>query len=163
MSRHAAIVYVVSLVETETMTTEMTAAIRDSTPIQTTARSRTKNDKIIYFTTTGIVAGVMLWSAYNFSFNPEMKGAFAHLGLPTWFRIELTTAKVLGSLVLLIPAIPKRIKEFAYFGFAITLISASIAHLSSGDGLLFEIFHSMFFISLTISYIYYHKANDAAK
>jgi hypothetical protein len=116
-----------------------------------------KKEKIIYWTTTGIVFGIMLWSALNFAFNPAMKGAFAHFGLPNWFRIELTVAKILGALALLIPMIPHRIKEFAYFGFAITLISASIAHLSSGDGILFEIGHSVFFISLIVSYLYYHK------
>src|SRR5258708_36688666 len=75
----------------------------------------------------------MLWSALNFSLNREMEGAFAHLGLPNWFRVELTVAKILGALVLLIPTMPNRMKEFAYGGFAITLISAIIAHSSSGD------------------------------
>jgi DoxX-like family len=94
-----------------------------------------KKDRIICWTATGIVAAIMLWSALNFSLSKEMKGAFAHLGLPNWFRVELTVAKILGALALLIPAIPNRIKEFAYGGFAITLISAIIAHSSSGDGL----------------------------
>jgi hypothetical protein len=58
-----------------------------------------------------------------------MGGAFAHFGLPDWFRIELTVAKTLGALALLIPTIPNRIKEFAYCGFAITPISAVIATL----------------------------------
>jgi hypothetical protein len=49
------------------------------------------------------------------------------------------------------------IKDFAYAGFAITLISASIAHLSSGDPILYEIGHVTFFISLVVSYLYYHK------
>jgi hypothetical protein len=88
--------------------------------------------KFIYWTATGVVAAIMLWSALNFSLNKEMEGAFAHLGLPNWFRIELTVAKILGALALLIPTIPNRIKEFAYCGFAITLISAMIAHSSSG-------------------------------
>lgn len=118
-----------------------------------------KKDKIIYWITTGIIAIVMLWSAINFSFNEEMKGAFAHLGLPNWFRIELTVAKFLGVLALLLPMIPHRIKEFAYFGFAITLISATIAHLSSGDSVLLEIGHTFFFVSLVISYLYYYKIN----
>ena len=74
-------------------------------------------------------------SAFNFSLNEEMKSAFQHLGLPNWFRIELTVAKILGTLALLIHALPNRIKEFAYFGFALTLISAVIAHSSSGDGI----------------------------
>ncbi|MCF6402885.1 DoxX family protein [Chitinophaga filiformis] len=118
-----------------------------------------KKDKIIYWIATGIVAAVMLWSAINFSFNEEMKGAFAHLGLPGWFRIELTVAKLLGVLALVLPMVPHRIKEFAYFGFAITLISATIAHLSSGDSVLLEIGHTFFFVSLVVSYLYYYKIN----
>jgi hypothetical protein len=116
-----------------------------------------KKDQIIYWGTTGIVFGIMLWSALNFAFNPAMKGAFAHFGLPNWFRVELTVAKGLGAFALLLPAVPHRIKEFAYSGFAITLISASVAHLSSGDPILYPIGHSMFFISLVVSYLYYHK------
>ncbi len=122
-----------------------------------TTRAETRKDRTIYWTTTGIVVGVMLLSALNFAFNPAMKGAFAHLGLPNWFRVELTVAKLLGSFALLIPVVPHRIKEFAYAGFAITLISASIAHLSSGDPVAFEIGHSFFFLSLVVSYLYYHR------
>ena len=139
------------------MTTKAIDAIDSFSGVQAFAPRAMKKDKIIYWTTTGLVVGIMLWSALNFAFNPAMKGAFAHLGLPNWFRIELTVAKIFGALALLIPTIPHRIKEFAYFGFAITLISASIAHLSSGDGILFEIGHLVFFISLVVSYLYYHK------
>ena len=119
-----------------------------------------KRDRVIYWASTAFVAAIMLWSAYNFSLNEKMKGAFAHLGLPNWFRVELTVAKVLGAFALLIPAAPRRIKEFAYFGFAITLISASIAHLASGDGILFELGHSTVFLSLVVSYIYDRKARN---
>jgi hypothetical protein len=115
-----------------------------------------KRDKIIYWTTTGMVAAIMLWSAFNFSLNKEMEGAFAHFGLPNWFRVELTIAKILGALVLLIPAIPERIKEFAYFGFAITLISAVIAHSASGDGLS-SIDPLVILGVLVVSYLYYYK------
>ena len=38
-----------------------------------------------------------------------------------------------GGLALLIPGVPLKVKEFAYFGFAITLVSASIAHFAVGD------------------------------
>ena len=116
-----------------------------------------KKEKIIYWTSTGIIVTVMLWSAYNFTFNPEMKNAFVHFGLPNWFRVELTIAKILGSLVLLLPGINYRIKDFAYAGFAITLVSAAVAHLSSGDSVLLEIGHSLFLLALVVSYVYYHK------
>lgn len=116
---------------------------------------RTKKDKIIYWTSTSIVAAVMLWSGFNFALIE--KGAFAHFGLPDWFRIELTIAKIFGALVLLIPGIPHKMKEFAYFGFALTLISAPIAHLSSGDSIWLVIGHLTFSSILVVSYLYYCK------
>src|SRR5258705_8251175 len=85
-----------------------------------------RKDKTIYWVSTGIVCSVMVFSAVNFNLsNPlgPMKGAFVHLGYPNYFKIELTVAKALGVLALLIPGIPRKIKDFAYAGFAITLIS----------------------------------------
>ena len=64
---------------------------------------------------------------------PQVAEAFAHLGFPDYFRVELSWAKFLGVVVLLAPA-PARLKEWAYAGFAITLASALIAHLAVGDG-----------------------------
>jgi hypothetical protein len=122
-----------------------------------------KKAKIIYWTSTGIVAMVMLWSAINFSLNPAMKGAFVHLGLPGWFRIELSVAKILGAFALVLPFTPKRIREFAYFGFALTIISACIAHLSSGDGILRGLEPLIFLGFLTVSYVYFHNAHDQAQ
>jgi hypothetical protein len=64
---------------------------------------------------------------------PQVAAAFAHLGFPDYFRVELSWAKFLGIALLLAPT-PARLKEWAYAGFAITLGSALIAHLSVGDG-----------------------------
>ena len=119
-------------------------------------------DKTIYWIASGIVCAVMVFSAINFNLeNPvgPMKGAFEHLGFPDYFRVELTLAKALGVLALLIPRIPSKIKEFAYAGFAITLVSASIAHFSSGDPLLFVIDPLLFLGALVVSYVYFHKLN----
>ncbi len=119
-----------------------------------------KKDKIIYWISTLIIAAFMSWSVYNFTFDPEYHDAFRHFGLPDWFRVELTVAKVLGVLALVIPFVPRFIKEFAYFGFALTLISAPIAHLTAGDSPLLEIGHSFFLITLIVSYVYYRKLED---
>lgn len=119
-------------------------------------------DKTIYTITTGIVCAVMIFSAINFNLkNPvgPMKGAFTHLGFPDYFRIELTVAKTLGVITLLLPSIPRKAKEFAYFGFAITLISASIAHFSSGDSISFVIDPLLFLGVLATSYLYFRKLN----
>jgi hypothetical protein len=64
---------------------------------------------------------------------PQVAEAFTHLGFPAYFRMELSWAKLLGVVLLLAP-VPARLKEWAYAGFAITLGSALIAHLSVGDG-----------------------------
>ncbi len=125
-----------------------------------------KRDKIIYWTTTGIVCTVMVFSAINFNIkNPvgpevyRIEGPFKHLGLPDYMRIELTIAKTLGVLALLLPRVPRRLREFAYFGFAITLLSASFAHFSTGDPLLFIIDPLIFLALLIVSYVYYLRLN----
>jgi hypothetical protein len=64
---------------------------------------------------------------------PQVAEAFTHLGFPDYFRVELAWAKLLGVVLLLGPA-PARLKEWVYAGFAITLVSALIAHVSVGDG-----------------------------
>ncbi len=117
-----------------------------------------KRDTIIYWLTTGAVCAVMAFSAVNFNLTEPlgpMKGAFVHLGYPSYFRIELTVAKALGVLALLLPGVPRKVKEFAYFGFGITLISASIAHFSVGDPALFVIDPLLFLSALIASYALY--------
>jgi hypothetical protein len=116
---------------------------------------------VIYWTTTGLVCAVMVFSAVNFNLaNPigPMKGAFRHLGLPDYFRIELTAAKALGVLALLIPQVPRKVKEFAYAGFAITLASASIAHFSVGDPIMFVADPLLFLCALVVSYRYFSRS-----
>ena len=129
----------------------------------------TNREKVIYRTTTGIICAVMVFSIVNFIFNDHFpfpngpEGAFVHLGLPKYFKIELTTAKILGVLALLIPSVPFKVKEFAYFGFGITLISASIAHLSRGDARLsvfFPIDPLLFLGILVVSYFYFEKSHS---
>src|SRR5882672_7183553 len=128
-----------------------TAAIQRSTPVGL------KKDAIVYWASTGIISAIMLLSAYYFCFSAEAKGAFAHLGFPDYFRVELTVAKTLGALALLIPAVPKRIKEFAHFGIAITVASAIIAHAASGDGIAHVIDPLIVFGILIVSYVYHQK------
>ncbi len=128
-------------------------------------------DRIIYWTTTCIVCAVMVFSIINFVFNdhfpfPDGKeSAFAHLGLPHYFKIELTTSKIFGVLALLVPGVPLKIKEFAYFGFGITLISAAIAHFSVGDAsnlsVIYVLDPLLFFGALVVSYVYFNKLSRA--
>jgi len=86
-----------------------------------------------------------------------MKAAFVHLGFPGYFRVELAVAKIIGALVLLVPGIPKIVKQFAYFGFALTFLSAFIAHTASGDPISVAIMPLLFLGILIVSYFYFLK------
>jgi len=116
-----------------------------------------KKNKIVYWTTTGIVTIMMLFSAVQYITNPQMGEAFKHLGFSDNFRIELAIAKIIGAAVLIIPAIPARIKEWAYAGFAIVFLSASIAHFASGDTTAMVVTPAFFLIILAVSNVYLHK------
>ncbi|MBB5063816.1 DoxX family protein [Granulicella mallensis] len=87
-----------------------------------------------FWIATSLFALHMAFTAYAQLKLPQVAAAFVHLGFPSYFRIELSWAKLAGVIALLVPAIPARIKEWAYAGFAITLVSAFIAHLAVGDG-----------------------------
>ena len=113
----------------------------------------TTRETVVYWVTTSIVAAVMLISAYFFCFTEAAKDAFGHLGLPNYLRVELTVAKALGGLALLIPSLPRTIKQFAYFGCGLTILSAIIAHTAMGDGIAHVIDPSIIFGILVVSYV----------
>ncbi|PYR77245.1 MAG: hypothetical protein DMF86_09830 [Acidobacteria bacterium] len=73
-------------------------------------------------------------------------------------------AKILGVLALVISVVPFKVKEFAYSGFAITLVSASIAHFGRGDArnlsVLYVIDPLVFFGLLAVSYFYFEKSHS---
>ncbi len=118
-----------------------------------------KKNTVIYWVSTGLLSFMMLFSAWNYFTNPQMSAAFKHLGFSDYFRYELAIAKILGALALIIPQVPVKLKEWAYAGFAITFISASIAHYSSGDPASAIITPLVFLAVLAVSYLFLFKKN----
>jgi hypothetical protein len=88
---------------------------------------------IVFWTVTALFCLQMSFTAYAELRLPQVAQAFTHLGFPAYFRVELSWAKLLGVVLMLAPA-PARLKEWAYAGFAVDLVSAIIAHLAVGDG-----------------------------
>ena len=90
---------------------------------------------ILFWIFTALFCLEMSFTAYYELLRlPEAAQAFARLGFAAAsFRMELSWAKVAGVVALLLPMLPARVKEWAYAGFAINLISAIIAHLSIRD------------------------------
>jgi hypothetical protein len=120
-----------------------------------------KTQKIIYWSTTGLIAlfeGVMpaLTSQTKLA-----KEGIKHLGYPEYFGDALIIFKVLGVLALIIPKVPTRIKEWAYAGFAFDFIFASISH-GAVDGINFQTFFPFIVLAILIlSYFSYHKLKEA--
>jgi hypothetical protein len=111
-----------------------------------------KAKTIIYWISTLLVAGVMTVSGLlAITHAPSMMEAMAHLGYPAYFGDFLAVAKFVGVCVLLIPGFVK-LKEWAYVGFGITILSASYSHLLSGDGLM-SLEPLFFFAMLVVSYL----------
>ena len=94
---------------------------------------RSKGLVIGFWVVTALFCLQMGFTAYAQLTLPQVAEAFRHLGFPDYFRVELSLAKLLGVVVLLAP-VPARLKEWAYAGFAINLVSAVYAHLAVGDG-----------------------------
>lgn len=88
---------------------------------------------VAYWIVTALFCLQISFTAYAQLRLPQVAEAFTHLGFPGYFRVELSWAKFLGVALMLAP-VAARLKEWAYAGFAITLVSALIAHFAVGDG-----------------------------
>ncbi len=115
------------------------------------------SNEIAYWITTSIVVLFILWSAYNYSFQKATIQGVRDLGFPDFFRIQLIVLKILAAGCLLFPFVPMIVKEWAYAGIGLFLLTAIIAHLVHKDALII-LFINLFMIGLLIMSNYYlHK------
>jgi hypothetical protein len=106
-----------------------------------------------YWIATGFVVCIMTISGVlAVAHAPSMMEALAHLGYPAYFSNLLGVAKLAGVCVLLVPGMVK-LKEWAYVGFGITILSASYSHLLSGDGVPAALEPLVTLAALVISYV----------
>jgi hypothetical protein len=120
-----------------------------------------KKDKIIYWATTGLFSVLMLMNAYLYFTDPKMVEGFKHLGFTDFFRQELAIAKIIGAIVLLVPAFPNKLKEWAYAGFGITFIAAALAHYAANDPVTKIVMPLFFLVPLFVSNYYFSKTNNS--
>ncbi|MEY4904775.1 MAG: hypothetical protein RLZZ292_2590 [Bacteroidota bacterium] len=121
-----------------------------------------KKDNLIFWITTGLIflfEGVMP----ALTSQTEMaKEGIRHLGYPAYFGVMLTICKVVGALLLIIPKVPARVKEWAYAGFAFDFLFAFGSHWAV-DGLSgMTLFPLIVLGVLIVSYLYYHKLKEVA-
>jgi hypothetical protein len=112
---------------------------------------------ITYWITTVFVSCVMgISGGLAITHAAPMMKALTHLGYPPYFANLLGIGKIAGVFVLLAPGMP-RLKEWAYVGCSITILSATYSHYSSGDGLL-ALEPLVTFGALVVSYMYHPAA-----
>ena len=95
--------------------------------------SPSRRTLLTYWIATTLFSLQMVFTAFAQLRLPQVADAFQHLGFPSYFRVELSLAKLIGVALLLTP-VPQRLKEWAYAGFAFDLGSALVAHVAMGDG-----------------------------
>ena len=118
-----------------------------------------KSTKIIYWITTSIIC-LFASSAIFMNSKMAIEGT-THLGIPRWLGLEVSIGQLIGLVLLIIPAVPARLKEWAYVGFGILYITATVAHIAVGDPLNNTIMAIIFFILLLVSYTSFHKLQAA--
>lgn len=115
-----------------------------------------KRTNFIYWSSTVLTALITALTGTLYFTSPEMATGFGHLGFPDYFRHELGVAKILAALVIILPMVPLRVKEWAYAGLSITFLSGFIAH-ATVDGVATGMAALIALALLAVSYIYLHK------
>jgi len=125
------------------------------------AKTSPKANTIFYWISTALFCLEMSFTAY-YELLPQGAQAFTRLGFPAGsFRMELSLAKLVGVAVLLIPIVPARLKEWAYAGFAINLVSAVIAHFSISDRPAALVPSTLTSVLWGISYFFWRRLSSA--
>ncbi len=117
-----------------------------------------KTNKIIYYTATLLLSGLMLLSAtmYITKFS-EMSKGFQMLGYPPYLPAILATAKILGVAALLVRRFTT-LREWAYAGFFFNFTLALIAHIQTQTSVVMVL---LAFALLATSWVFERKTRAA--
>lgn len=116
-----------------------------------------KKQKLIFWITTIIIV-IMEGLIPAFTFQTQLaKDGVRNLGYPLYFGNALVIFKVLGSITLILPKAPARLKEWAYAGFAFDFIFAAISNCAIFGFGFAPILPLIFLGLLILSYTSYHN------
>jgi len=109
---------------------------------------------LVYWISTLAICVFLLISSYTYFFSENTINGLRELGFPDFFRIQLGVLKIIAVIVLVIPKIPNYVKEWAYAGVGMFLITALVAHIAHKDTILI-IFFLLLLFALLITSRYY--------
>src|SRR3989338_9631853 len=115
---------------------------------------KAKTIKILYWVFTGLFVLFMLLSAYSeLSEIPQAQELMTHLGYPLYVNYIIGAAKVLGAIAL-VQWKWKTIKEWAYAGFTIDILGASLSMIFNGDPIGNAVFPLVFLVPMFLAYYF---------
>jgi len=119
-----------------------------------------KRTKTLYWVFTVLLSVAMIFTAVPDVLLSADAVTFMkdHLGFPNYFTFFIGIAKILGSLVILIPGL-KTLKEWAYAGLFFDLVGA-IYSVISVDGFQPQMLIMLIWVVLfVLSYVFYRKTS----
>src|SRR5260221_1543155 len=120
-----------------------------------------KSTKITYWTSTILIVlfeGLVPALTFNTDVAKQGTGPLVY---PDYFRVAFTFFKVLGAILLILPQVSRRLKEWAYAGFTFDFLFAFIS-LAAVDGLGsgLSYFPLVVLAVLMVSYVCYNRLQD---
>jgi len=116
----------------------------------------TKSLRLTYWILNSMFCLMTATAGVLYLTSPTFARIFAAMGYPQYFRIELGSCKLIGVFVLLLP-FPRAVKEWAFAGFFIVLLSALVTHLSVGDGLVTTLAPVLAAAILAVTYLSFRR------
>jgi hypothetical protein len=108
--------------------------------------------KIAYWSSTTIVAVMLLFALTYLTGSEQVVTGFAKAGYPQHLRIVLGIAKPVAAIVLLLPGFAL-LKEWAYAGATFAWVMAFISAYSVGEGVRIWSLPLGLLVLLTVSYL----------
>ena len=118
---------------------------------------------LTYWIITGLFSAFMIFSSFGgITLMPEAV-AMLHdkLGYPNYFIQFLSVCKALGSIAILLPMLPARVKEWAYFGFFLDLVTGMYSFIAIGTPASQWAGMVIFIAILIVAYWLHHKRASA--
>ncbi len=122
-----------------------------------------KKQKTIFWVATSIILiweGVMPLSTLLFAPQYATVGT-RPLGYPDYFAFALIVCKVLGVMAIAIPAIPDKVREWAYAGLTFNLVFAVLSHTIVDGNVGYIALPIVILGILTLSYYYHPQLKQA--
>ena len=118
-----------------------------------------KRTNTAYWIITALFSAFMIFSSIGGLALDERTVAFLHdhLGYPLYFIRWISAFKMIGAIAIVLPFVPARVKEWAYFGFFIDLFMGMVSFIGVGDPIAGWAPMILFIGVLIVAYWLHHK------